>query len=187
MSEGSFQSNHKRLNTPSTGTIARHWEDHLNELGISPSDFETPNCFACGKSSYSKKSWSNCRMQRCHIIPRALGGSSSAGNFLLLCNSCHEAAPDINDRELVLRWVRERKIHIFYELRAIDDAFEQFGYPDWQNHEGVREIINSKFPDLLSTDPTKEKQWSTHGSEVSHSTWVALVVQEFEIASLRGH
>lgn len=102
---------------PSTGAIARYWERSDDPyLGI---DLGEPSCFACGWYFPSKpmvsgnasdeaidKVWSAAGLERAHIVPHSIAGSSDdPGDYLLLCADCHEYAPDVPDRAFMLRWV----------------------------------------------------------------------------------
>lgn len=56
-----------------------------------------PICFVCGKR-YS--------LEKCHLIPRALGGSDNVENLVLLCIEHHKKAPNIGlGKEIMLNWI----------------------------------------------------------------------------------
>ena len=87
-------------------------------------DWGEPCCWGCGKVIKVEKGvkyfewldngdfdsiWSckalTSNVERAHIIPRALGGSDTdPSNLFLLCPKCHEESPDINNKNLFLKW-----------------------------------------------------------------------------------
>ena len=48
-------------------------------------------------------------LNRCHIIPNALGGPDSPENLFLMCEECHALSPDTTNRAAFFRWVYDRK------------------------------------------------------------------------------
>lgn len=95
-------------------------------------DWHEPECWACRKfidgiydlKTYDKMTdaqiWGSgvvrSYLERCHIVPHALGGSDTdPSNYFLLCKKCHEEAPDTADRKNFLRWVYKKRsnVHLF--------------------------------------------------------------------------
>lgn len=64
-------------------------------------DIDDPlvQCWACGKKG---------RLERAHIVARALGGSNDSSNFFLLCALCHVEQPDAQSREAQEQWLLNR-------------------------------------------------------------------------------
>jgi hypothetical protein len=59
-----------------------------------PSDGE---CWCCNV---------NITIEKCHIIPKSLGGSSTDPlNFVLLCNECHKKSPNTIDYLSFFKWL----------------------------------------------------------------------------------
>jgi HNH endonuclease len=105
-------------------------------------------CFAC---NYSKRwisgesrpddlagIWTNEGLERCHLAPRAKGGSDSVDNLVLLCRECHLAAPDCMNPDIMLSWIARRESWVTREIHrmsaAIDNAgldCDEFAY--WQD------------------------------------------------------
>lgn len=51
-------------------------------------------------------------LNRCHIVPHALGGSDTPDNLFLMCERCHCESPDTTNRHTFFRWVyRQRKTY----------------------------------------------------------------------------
>lgn len=100
---------------PSHVAIAEHWLEHqAPNSGMVP-DINRPACMACGwfpRKNVSRsihKAWSQAGLERCHIIPHALGGSADPANLVLMCRECHVDSPDVADREFMLEWIARRE------------------------------------------------------------------------------
>ena len=119
---------------PTVGQILRHWVSALPLL-----DWGEPECWACGDSwggrftadaSATWKElaalWKRAPLQRCHIVPRSLGGSDEPENLFLLCLPCHDHAPNTPSRELFLRWVTAQRGRKRF-ARELRDACEDLG------------------------------------------------------------
>lgn len=110
---------------PSKAKIARYWLDKKLPNGdLVIEDWLEPCCWACGIWEYDENeeklieeenftdTWNyNANyLERCHIIPRALGGRNSEDNLFLMCKTCHEDSPDTTHKELFFDWVMKRSI-----------------------------------------------------------------------------
>lgn len=47
-------------------------------------------------------------LNRCHIIPRSLGGKDEPSNLVLLCERCHKESPDTVYPQMMLMWIYQR-------------------------------------------------------------------------------
>ena len=43
--------------------------------------------------------------QKCHIVPKMLGGSDDSSNIIPLCAECHDEMPNVADPPEVWRWI----------------------------------------------------------------------------------
>lgn len=95
-------------------------------------DWGEPECWCCGdfvKTIYKHKNYEDnletndgikkiwnykevaSKLNRCHIKPKALGGSFHPSNLFLLCEECHSKSPDTNNPKIFFEWIlRHRKI-----------------------------------------------------------------------------
>lgn len=75
------------------------WSSRIDEssLGCDWSDAHD-HCWRCGHRS---------RLQRCHIVPRSLGGSDEPSNIIGLCARCHDEMPNVVDPDEVWRWIKD--------------------------------------------------------------------------------
>ena len=102
------------MSLPSKADIFEHWKEWLDQNGF---DWGEPNCWACkrwwGTTYDIKKSnapwgkiraiWNKVPLQRCHIIPRSLGGTDDPSNLFLMCRDCHDRAPNTPSREIFFK------------------------------------------------------------------------------------
>ena len=83
------------------------WEyhsQHVSELDVAVDwgDWESDSsmCWCCGHRG---------KLQKCHIIPRSLGGSEKPENIVPLCAQCHDDAPDVQDKEFMFQWIKQNQ------------------------------------------------------------------------------
>lgn len=102
---------------PSKTEIVVYWRDCLHLKGIWI-DWGEPSCWACGwgwsgrydckhaDASWEQmlRGWERAPLQRCHILPRSLGGSDDASNLLLMCRECHDLAPNTSNTAFFFSW-----------------------------------------------------------------------------------
>lgn len=82
--------------------IVDYWELHQNECGLSVDWSEAH--LLCWRCAHRR------RLQRCHIVPRALGGSEAPSNLVLLCAQCHAEAPNVLDPDFMWTWLRRHAV-----------------------------------------------------------------------------
>jgi hypothetical protein len=99
------------------GAIAQFWlgtaEGRERLPGNSAlGDWGEPSCFGCGWMATDPDEppdiwsvWDQASLQRCHLVPHALGGPDTASNLVLLCARCHSEAPDVADPDYMLGWI----------------------------------------------------------------------------------
>jgi hypothetical protein len=62
-------------------------------------------------------------LEKCHIIPKSLGGNcNDPSNFVLLCNMCHQEAPNVNNNYEMWRFIEDTSIasyNCFWNYREI--------------------------------------------------------------------
>jgi hypothetical protein len=137
--------------------IFDYWKDHLDRLGFFI-DWGEPGCWACGfhyGTKYDVKRgdmgwdrilqcWNNIPLQRCHIIPRSLGGTDHASNLFLMCRECHDLAPNTNVPEIFLEWARGQNSDV-RESYKIQDALESFGIDAEAVEDFGRILVSERF------------------------------------------
>ena len=79
-----------------------YWISNEDELNLSIDWEEASNhCWRCGCEN---------NLDRCHIIPDALGGEDHPSNIVLLCKRCHSEGPNVNDKQIMWDWIRAYRI-----------------------------------------------------------------------------
>jgi len=96
--------------------ILEYHYENTNECGMGADASEWhSHCWRCGHERDT---------QRCHIIPYALGGEDIASNYVLLCEDCHSEAPNVNDKDYMMEWIKRTSIstyNCYWDVRNIID------------------------------------------------------------------
>jgi hypothetical protein len=128
---------------PLKSEIVEHWKERLLELGFL-AHWGRPRCWACGfhyGGKYDTKRfdagwdkilscWNKIPLQRCHVIPKCLGGTDDAPNRFLMCRECHDLAPNTSIPEIFFEWAiaqdwdtrESAKIYAALNAFDVDDA-----------------------------------------------------------------
>lgn len=78
--------------------IVQYWEKIEDECNINIDWLDAKErCWRCGYKA---------NLQRCHIIPEALGGKDEPSNLVLLCERCHIDAPNVESKTFMWDWIR---------------------------------------------------------------------------------
>ena len=105
---------------PSKGAIADYWMKWETDNKQIPPwgdwDWGEPACMACTRwlegwdnpKTITGKWNSTKGLERCHVIPRYLGGTDDVSNLVLMCPKCHQSQPDDLDPEITYMYMRER-------------------------------------------------------------------------------
>lgn len=103
---------------PSHYQVAEYWTDKKIQDQPVIYDLHVPECWGCGKfveglpnTEDIKVLWNSIegKLQKCHIIPKALGGTYEVDNIFLMCEGCHSEAPNTNNRKAFLIWVAMKR------------------------------------------------------------------------------
>jgi len=123
---------------PSKSQIFDFWKDRLIDLGFFI-DWGEPGCWACGFHYGAKydvrrsdagwaeifRGWDRIPLQRCHIIPRSLGGTNDVANLFLMCRECHDLGPNTTIPDIFFDWARSQNSGA-RETSKIRAAFESY-------------------------------------------------------------
>jgi|TARA_Y100000114_G_C11617932_1_gene258251 hypothetical protein len=80
---------------------SQHIDDHGLSIGWDEWDECQTMCWCCGRQTK--------HLQRCHIVPKSLGGPDSPDNIVPLCGHCHDKAPDVDDKDTMFEWIAEQQ------------------------------------------------------------------------------
>ena len=162
-------------------------------------DWGEPCCWACGKhaikdqdlerfcdanpdtegSDFYKKLYDlksvKSRLNRCHIHPKALGGSDSPENLFLMCEECHVLSPDTTNSAAFFRWVYDRKSRYSFGrmspkevLTRIDEELERRGLPPLVE---CLAMTNSPY-EITDVADFMRNRVGFHGGSVVESSWI---------------
>jgi len=112
-------STRQKRKMPTIGDIVDYWMKWETENKEIPPwgswDWGEPACMACTRWLESwdqpksiRAKWNSTGLERCHVIPRYLGGTDDVSNLVLMCSQCHQNQPDDLDPEITYRYMRER-------------------------------------------------------------------------------
>jgi hypothetical protein len=142
---------------PPKRLIFDYWKDRLGELRLLI-DWGEPSCWACGFHYGSKydvkrsdasweeilRCWDRIPLQRCHVIPKSLGGSDKVENLFLMCRECHDTAPNTAIPVIFFDWAKaqswERR-----ETYKINQALEAYNLTEFEHDEVVTVLKSSSF------------------------------------------
>lgn len=172
---------------PSRSRIANHWKDKTLPNGESIMwDWYEPSCWACHKwwkvkeepklieKGEFNKLWNHkgYKLQRCHIIPKMLGGSDDEGNLFLMCEKCHEDSPDTTNPDIFFNWVMSRE-----QWNPLEDYYE---FSSLMNKEIHKYNINIEdLTDFSLKDETQRRVFEmigNHGFKIANSSKVYALV-----------
>ncbi|MCY9578743.1 HNH endonuclease [Paenibacillus alvei] len=66
-------------------------------------------------------------LERCHIVPEALGGKDEASNLILLCHRCHLENPNIADKDIMWDWLRAYSTS-FYDTFWLKQGMKEYEF-----------------------------------------------------------
>lgn len=176
----------RKQNLPKKSEIFKYWKEWLD---LNAFDWGEPSCWACGfgfNGKYNLKDskvspekiamlWNKAPLQRCHIVPESLGGSSKPQNLFLMCRECHDLAPNTAFPEIFFQWVKgqdhfTRRMNEYRELITIFDL----GVED-SNIDALLDQMNSKeFRDWLHSNCGLHWNQKGLGNKLTPSTFVGL-------------
>lgn len=82
-----------------------YWSEFVYEDDMSVDWSEADiRCWRCGCQKH---------LERCHIVPDALGGKDCPENIVLLCKRCHAEGPNVTDPEIMWDWIKAYKVPLY--------------------------------------------------------------------------
>ncbi|WP_088893941.1 HNH endonuclease signature motif containing protein [Leptolyngbya ohadii] len=175
---------------PTKGEIFEYWKERLFDLGFFI-DWGEPTCWACGEfwngryditnpnASHEKilKAWEKAPLQRCHIVPRSLGGSNESSNLFLMCKECHDLAPNTSIPEIFFQWACKQSFaeRQFFQMQQSMKAFDISD----ELHPLLNDISQTKeFGDFLRSYASLHRSQSGYsglGKRLTASTFYGLL------------
>ena len=154
--------------------IIKYHSDNASELQLNVDICDLAiRCWRCGEIR---------RLHRCHVVPASAGGEDIPSNYVLLCNACHEVAPNINNPKRMFDWLYATHSDTYNSFWGLETnkAYKQIYQKDLQSEMLKRYKINSiLFDELMSKKIEECKTHIGHG-RLNTSTWVAFWENLFE-------
>jgi len=117
-----------------------YWSRRIDECGLSVDWREADtHCWRCGCEK---------NLQRCHIIPHALGGRDEPANIVLLCSRCHAEGPNVSDPEIMWDWIRA------YGVPCYETFWDIMGMKEYKFI--YRKSVASEIEDILNAAEISE-------------------------------
>lgn len=162
--------------------IANYWRElsPYNELDL---NFDWSDChfvcWNCGEDKSRKGVNSKDiqpKLDRCHIIPNALGGKDEPSNYVLLCNGCHQESPDHINPKYMWEWIlsNKNKITLYdsYKCNKADEIFvKRKGYSFFKD---VLPKIGITINDVINIINLESNKINTHGIKYCAETFYSL-------------
>jgi HNH endonuclease len=185
---------------PSKSDIFECWKERLPELGFYI-DWGEPGCWACGfhygarydirpsDAGYQKISngWNRIPLQRCHVIPRSLGGTDDVANLFLMCRECHDLAPNTSIPEIFFEWARAQNWYA-RESAKIIAALDAFGVNSAAQQDFNELITSKEFKSWMAGKFGLHRPQSNYApvsSRLTPATFVGLAVHYQRISRLQ--
>lgn len=157
---------HEKMNT-SIKAIVEYQANHLSELylNVDISDLAI-RCWRCGEIR---------RLHRCHIIPASSGGKDSPENYVLLCNSCHETAPNTTVKERFFEWLYSTHADTYdsFWLNIIEQNYKMIYQESLAKEIILRYNKNQKLFKELEQKHIQNCKTHIGQGRLNVSTWVA--------------
>lgn len=152
--------------------IVDYWSRNQDECGLSVDWAESEGlCWRCAQGR---------QLQRCHIIPRALGGSEEPRNLVLLCAQCHAEAPNVADAEFMWKWLRAHAVS-FYGMYWYTRGFREYKFIYGKKPFAEISEAASLIPKVNAAIERYIKQTSTHwGQGKMNPATIAWLLRQVE-------
>jgi hypothetical protein len=157
--------------------VVDYWARHRSESGMSVDWAEAH--FLCWRCAHKRQ------LQRCHIVPKSLGGPDAPENLVLLCRQCHAEAPNVADSEFMWTWLKAHAVPFYgtyWHVRGFREYEVVFGRKPF---EGLSSL--SDLDARLKTAARKlSGRTSTHwGQGKLNPATVAWLIRQVELDLLR--
>ena len=174
----------KRLGMPTKSVIAKYWlkeqienkeYDNLDsfEKKLAAIDWTEPSCWGCCKPDAlesTKTSWTVWNdakeLQRCHLIPHSLGGSSKKDNLVLLCKECHKESPDVSNPKFLKAWIAKAPYYMVKLQKPFEDLSKEVIEYSLKNKEEFFNFLHENV--------------SSHGTTISLTSYTCAIQMFYE-------
>lgn len=156
------------MNT-SHAEIVDYWACNQSECGLAVDWAEADKlCWRCAQGR---------QLQRCHIVPRALGGSEEPRNLVLLCGQCHAEAPNVADPDFMWKWLRAHAVSYYgtywYErgLREYEFIFKRRPLEGCEEDESLLPKLRAAVAQYITNTSTHWGQGKLNPATIAWLLW----------------
>lgn len=179
------------MSLPQKSDIAEHWKSWLDENGF---DWGEPSCWACKKWWDTKNDlptlpgksvssgWDKAPLQRCHIVPKSLGGADTVDNLFLMCKECHDLAPNTPSRNAFLKWASKQHwtVRMFGKINSDLSTFDF----EVQDYEWILSTLqDDAFKKWAEDKIGLHRNQQDQGIQITASTLLALLYEYMNLQS----
>ncbi len=158
--------------------IVDYWTLNQDECGLSVDWAEADKL--CWRCAHKRK------LQRCHIIPRSLGGSEEPSNLVLLCGQCHAEAPNVDDPDYMWVWLRAHAVP-FYGMYWYQRGLQEYEFVYGKKPFSLIENPEELMPKIQSAMRKYIRGTSTHwGQGKINPSTMAWVLHKVELEALEN-
>ncbi len=172
----------ERGSMPEALAIAEYWYENQPHLATMVRFLSAPACMACGwfpnkppeahtNNLEARWGYEYSKLEKAHIVPDALGGSTDVSNLVMLCKPCHLASPDVTDPSEMMKWISTREDNTLrsQRYRALED------HPDYAP---LMTAIEADFPEAIDRAIELAGEWvesnaGVHDGRFSPGTYAA--------------
>lgn len=153
--------------------IVDYWAGYQDECGLSVDWAEAETlCWRCAHQR---------QLQRCHIIPRSLGGDESASNLVLLCAQCHAEAPNVEDAGFMWVWLRAHAVPFYgtyWQERGLREYEFIFGEKPFAGLNHAEDLMKEAAELVKELFPRTSTHWGQGRINPATFAWVLRQVDQ---------
>lgn len=175
----------------SDGNVAIEGEHDRSKSINVVEDWGEPTCWCCGKqiNVYGNKNYETDTttpskiwdyknvakiLNRCHIVPKSLGGKNESNNLFLMCEDCHVESPDYIDPTYFLLYIYSKRKTFSYGINWTEMLNE------------INKTANQLGKDVatMSFERIEREKIGIHSGRMSQKSMVAAVVDTMELRNV---
>ncbi len=154
----------------------------INVTGLLCIEHDIAHCWACNKTLRGgtvEYNTPDLGLQRCHIIPRSLGGSNHPSNLFLMCDRCHTASPDTSEEIYFWKWFDRVEDHLEREMRELREGLDMSDLNvDALSKFNIMQVLKYMKKAYEGVEIT------THGASIAQGTRFVLAQKTLDLMSL---
>ncbi|MFD2755637.1 HNH endonuclease [Comamonas terrae] len=153
--------------------IVAYWTNRRSEVGMAVDWTEAH--LLCWRCAHKRN------LQRCHIVPRSLGGSDQPENLVLLCKQCHTEAPNVADSEFMWTWLKAHAVPYYgsyWQLRGLQEYEFVFGTKPFKDLDSLPDFEDQLKAMAKELSGTTSTHWGQGKLNPSTVAWLIHQVEQ---------